>query len=133
MLLASEFTDSELHNIREMLTQRYKKDVEIELADCEFVLDKNSDQTTSCPTVFWYARGANFVVFKVGLFQYRTQFFYTPHDQYGTDIEQYTDLEECVATVLRTQSDHERERKAENSGNTSDQSVVGFKSSVIKK
>lgn len=111
MSLVSEFTDSELHNIREMLTQRYKTDVEIELADCELMLDKNSQQMSHCPTVFWHARGANFVVFKVGRFQYRTQFFYTPHEQYGTGIEQYHDLDECVAALLQTQADHERERQ----------------------
>ncbi len=116
MSLVSDFTDSELHNIREMLTQRYKKDVEIELADCELVLDKKSEEVTHCPTVFWHERGANFVVFKVGLFQYRTQFFYTPHEQYGTGIDQYNDLDECVAAALQTQADHERERQGVDSG-----------------
>ena len=118
MSLVSDFTDSEMHNIREMLTQRYKKDVEIELADCELALDKKSEQVTHCPTVFWHERGANFVVFKVGLFQYRTQFFYTPHEQYGTGIDQYHDLDECVAAVLQTQADHERERQGVDSGST---------------
>ncbi len=116
MPLVPDFTDSELHNIREMLMQRYKKDVTIELADCELVLDKNSAEVTRCPTVFWHARGANFVVFKVGIFHYRTQFFYTPHDQFGTGIDQYSDLAECVAAALQTQSDHEREREGVDSG-----------------
>lgn len=114
--LVSEFTDSELHNIREMLMQRYNQDVEIELADCELILDKNSGQAAPFPTVFWYAQGANFVVFKLGVLQYRAQFFYTPHDKYGTAIEQYTDLDECVTALLQTQADHERERQADNSG-----------------
>ena len=84
MSSAPDFTDSELHNIRGMLTQRYKTDVEIELADCELVLDKNSGDITHCPTVFWHAQGANFVIFKVGICHFRTQFFYTPHEQFGT-------------------------------------------------
>ncbi len=113
-----DFTDPELHNIREMLTQRYKKDVEIELADCELVLDKDSETLTHCPTVFWHERGANFVVFKVGMFQYRAQFFYTPHDQYGTGIDEYNDLDECIAAVLQTQADHEREKEGVESGST---------------
>ena len=118
MPLTSNFTDSELHNVREMLTQRYKKDVEIELADCELRLDRKSEETTSCPTIFWHERGTNFVVFKVGMFRYRTQFFYTPHDQYGTGIDEYNNLDECVAAVLQTQSDHEREQEGVDSGNT---------------
>jgi len=118
MTLTSNFTDSELYNVREMLTQRYKKDVEIELADCELQLDKSSELTTNCPTIFWHQRGANFVVFKVGAFRYRTQFFYTPHDQYGTGIDEYNNLAECVAAVLQVQSDHEREREGVDSGNT---------------
>jgi len=107
-----EFTDAELHGIREMLTQRYKKDVEIQLADCDLSLDKNDpEKTTSCPTVFWHERGASFVVFKTGFFRFRSQFFYTPHEQYGTGIEEFSELDECVAAVLQTQSDHERERE----------------------
>ena len=107
-----DFTDAELHGIREMLTQRYKKDVEIQLADCDLGIDKdNSEQTTSCPTVFWHERGASFVVFKTGFFRFRSQFFYTPHEHYGAGIEEYNELDECVAAVLQIQSDHERDRE----------------------
>ena len=113
-----EFTDSELHNIREMLVQRYQKEVEIQLADCELMLGKADTETVSCPTVFWYERGANFVVFKVGMFRFRSQFFYTPHEQYGTGIEEFNELDQCVAALLQTQSDHERERNGINSGIT---------------
>lgn len=112
-----DFTDSELHGIREMLTQRYKKDVEIQLADCDLILDRNTGEPVPCPTVFWHERGANFVVFKTGFFRFRTQFFYTPNDQYGTGIEEYSELDECVAAVLQTQSDHEREREGINAHN----------------
>lgn len=113
-----DFTNIELASIREMLSQRYQKDVEIHLADSEILLSAEAPQPAVCPTVFWHARGANFVVVKTGMFQYRTQFFYNPHDQYGTNIDQYNDLDECVAAVLQTQSDHEREREGVGSGST---------------
>ena len=112
-----DFTDSELHLIRQVLVQRYKKDVEIQLADCEIALDKDSEEVTSCPTVFWHAQGANFVVLKAGMFRFRTQFFYTPHEQYDTGIDEYNNLGECVTAVLQIQSDHEREDPSENSDN----------------
>lgn len=113
-----EFSDAELANIREMLFQRYRAEVEIHLADSEIRVEKNAtqndeqnhDNTLTCPTVYWHARGANFVVFKIADDHYRTQFFYTPHDQFGTGIDDYNNLDECVAAVLQTQADHERER-----------------------
>jgi hypothetical protein len=104
-----EFTGPELHRIREMLTQSYGKDVEIQLADCDLLLDGEDAESTACPAVFWHKRGANFVVFKLSMSQFRTQFFYTPHEKFGTGIDEYNDLDECVVAVLQTQSDHERE------------------------
>ncbi len=106
-----EFTDTELATIREMLMQRYRNTVEIQLADSDLCLGPG-DETVSCPTVYWHERGANFVVFKVGDCSYRTQFFYTPHEQFGTGIDEYDNLDECVAAALQTQSDHERKRAA---------------------
>lgn len=109
MPLIPDFTDAELHHIREMLTRRYRKDIEIELATCELILDKNSNDLVAYPTVFWYQRGSNFVVYKTGMDTFRARFFYTPHEQYGTGKDEYNQLDECVAAVLQTQEDHERE------------------------
>ena len=113
-----EFTDAEIAAIREMLVQRYHTEVEIHLADSELVLDKrqadkaedagDNPDTVNCPTVYWHERGANFVVFKCGESRYRTQFFYTPHEQFGTGIDEYDRLDECIAAALQTQADHER-------------------------
>ena len=112
---SSEFTDNELATIREMLVQRYRHEVEIHLADSEVLLNREQstghDETVTCPTVYWHAREANFVIFKCGESRYRTQFFYTPHEQFGTSIEEYHNLDECIAAALQTQSDHERARQ----------------------
>ncbi|MDD9854669.1 MAG: hypothetical protein OXU88_00665 [Gammaproteobacteria bacterium] len=115
-----EFTADELATIREMLVQRYRKEVEIHLADSEVCLDADArqsaagddsgDAAVSCPTVYWHERGANFVVVKTGARNFRTQFFYTPHEQFGTGIDAYQNLDECVAAALQTQADHERDR-----------------------
>ncbi len=106
--MSSDFTESEISTIRELLTQRYQKDIEIHLADSEVVLSSDMEEPQQGPTIFWHAREANFVVIKTGKYTYRTQFFYTPHDQFGTGIDEYSDLEKCVVAVLQTQSDHER-------------------------
>ena len=107
--MTEEFTDAELASIREMLQQRYRQEVQIHLADSELLLG-DDDAAQRCPTVYWHERDANFVVFKCAPGRYRTQFFYNPHEQYGTGIDEYTDIEQCVAAVLQTQSDHERAR-----------------------
>jgi hypothetical protein len=102
------FSDSELHHVRGMLTQQVKKDVEIQLSNCGLTLAKNPGQPILCPTVHWNANGANFIVYKTGDSCYKTQFFYTPHEQYGPHAEEYNNLCECVATVMQAQSEHVR-------------------------
>jgi hypothetical protein len=120
--MSLSFTESEISTIRNLLTQCYQKDVEIHLADSEVILSPDEQESKQYPTVFWHAREANFVVIKTGMLTYRTQFFYTPHDQYGTGNDEYSDLEMCVAAVLKMQSDHERERQETGSG-TSDETL----------
>jgi hypothetical protein len=115
-----EFTDSELHYIRDLLTERYHKEVEIQLANCDLVLEPGTGETVPCPTVLWHEENTNFVVFKIGMFCFRTQFFYTPHEQYSTDIEKYSELGECVTAILDARSNHERENHHNNSDESGD-------------
>lgn len=105
-----EFTETELWTIRSTLKERYGKDAPIELADAEVRLHPDDRVLTSCPTVFWSERGANFVLFKVGENQFRCQFFYRASEQFGTGREVYDDLGQCVITLLQVQSDHERDK-----------------------
>ncbi len=107
--MTPDFTDVELQTIRDMLQQRYGKTVEIQLADCEVLLNKGDAEPTTCPTVFWHERNTNFVVLKISMSRYRSRFFYTPHEQFGTGIKEHAQLDECVMSVLQAQSDHERE------------------------
>jgi len=107
--LTPEFTDSELHYIRDLLRKHFHKEVEIQIADCDLVLEPGTGETVPCPAVLWHEENTNFVAFKVGMFRFRAQFFYTPHEQYATDNEEYTGLHECVTAVLDARSDHQRE------------------------
>jgi hypothetical protein len=114
----ADFTDSELGTVARLVEQRYATPVPVEQADSELRLDPASDELSLCPTLYWSARGAHFVVFKVGEGRYRNQFFYTDADHYGTGRDEYDDLSDCVLTLLRVQADHERD-SASNSAKAS--------------
>jgi hypothetical protein len=58
------------------------------------------------------------VVCKVADGRYRSQFFYSEADQYGTGKDEYDDLNACVLTLLQVQSDHERQLANISSGAT---------------
>ncbi|MHB8256688.1 MAG: hypothetical protein ACYDHY_08105 [Acidiferrobacterales bacterium] len=105
-----DFSDTELWIIRSAVNQRYGKAIELQLADSDLRLDPAVSVLTTCPTVFWTERGANFVICKVAEGHYRSQFFYSIRDQFGTGREVYDDLAECVTILLQVQSDHERDR-----------------------
>ncbi len=105
-----DFSETELWVIRSAVNQRYGKTVELQLADSELKLDPAAPILSTCPTVFWAERGASFVVCKIGEERYRSQFFYSNRDQYGTGREVYDDLAECVTILLQVQSDHERDK-----------------------
>jgi hypothetical protein len=114
----SNFTEQECELVAELLRQRYRQPMSPELADSELQLDPASDQLTSCPTLFWSAQGANFVVCKTAAERYRCQFFYSDADHYGTGHTDYTDLRRCVLTLLRVQADHASQSKGLSSGAT---------------
>lgn len=105
-ITVSNFTEQECELVAELLQQRYRQTMLPELADSELQLDPASAELTSCPTLFWSAQGANFVVCKTAEKRFRCQFFYSDADQYGTGHTDYTDLHRCVLTLLRVQADH---------------------------
>ncbi len=112
MPIVIDYTDQELHCIREFLTSHYAKEVEIQLADCEWVLTpkpaESTAESTICRTVLWHEQGANFVIFKTGVGTYRARFFYTPREQFSTDSVEFTHLQTCLAEVLETRKHHHR-------------------------
>ena len=114
----SNFTEPEFELVADILRQRYRQTMTPELADSELQLDPGSAELTICPTLFWSAQGANFVVCKTAGNRYRCQFFYTDADQYGTGHTDYTDLRRCVLTLLRVQADHAGQSKGISSGAT---------------
>lgn len=113
----SDFTDAERWVLATTLTERYGAPVAVELADSEIKLDSASKEITLCPTFYWEQLGVEFVIFKVAENRYRSQFYYSITEQYGTNRE-FDDLAECVITTLRLQADHEKDRAGVTSGKT---------------
>jgi len=116
MTTISDFTDNELWIIKTALQERYGREIEPELAEVELRLDPFSPQLTPCPAVYWSEQGANFLIVKAGERRYKPQFFYRVHQQYGTGAEYYSDLTQCVVTLLQVQADHAA-KEAANGGN----------------
>ena len=106
MATIPDFNKNELWVIQDTLKQRYRREVETEQVDIEMRLNPHSTELVPCPAIYWQVDGVNFVIIKTGEGRYRSQFFYRVHQQYGTGIEEYTDLTECVVTLLQVQADH---------------------------
>ncbi len=107
----SDITDSETWIVRSALAERYKEEMDLQVADAEIRLNPSDRDTTACPAWYWEKDGCHFIVFKTGTRRYRCQFFYRPYQQYGTGVREYRDITECVVSLLQAQADHEaRER-----------------------
>ena len=117
----ADFDSAERWVIESALKERYGHIVPIELADSELKLDPDAPVLTACPSVFWSERGCNFLIFKTGEDRYRSQFFYSDEEQYGTGRAEFDELAECVGLLLKLQADHEKERQGVQSGMTGGQ------------
>ena len=113
----SDFTDADRWVVATALKERYGKIVAVEPADSEIRLDPAASEVTVCPTLYWEQRGVEFVIFKIGANRYRSQFFYSALEQFGTGRD-FDDLAECVTTTLKLQADHEKDRAGAGSGKT---------------
>ena len=112
-----DFSDADRWVVETALKERYGKRVAIEPADSELRLDPASKEVTVCPTLHWEERGVEFVIFKIAANRFRSQFYYSIGEQYGTGRD-FDDLAECVVTTLRLQADHEKDRAGARSGKT---------------
>ena len=104
------FDDSDLTLATELLARRYGHAVAIERAEAEISPETGGDAPIACPALFWEARGAQFVVCKVGEGRYRGQFFESGEPPADMAAREFVDLGDCVTSLLRVQSDRERLR-----------------------
>lgn len=113
-----DFTEAELKLVSQTLLERYGQVTPLQTADAEIQLNSESDELSTCPVLFWEARGASFVVFKLGASLFKSQFFYNEAAQYGTGKEAYDNLGDCVIVTLQVQADHEQQMNGIRSGMT---------------
>lgn len=113
----TDFSDLEKHIIQSSVDERWGKGkVVAEEVEVELRLAKGDRELTLCPAMYWQHGDCHFLISKVdgqsGIDggRYRSQFFYSPQQQFNTGIEEYTDLVECALSLLRLQADHESER-----------------------
>jgi hypothetical protein len=103
-----DFNKSEMWCVETTLKERYgeNKKIEILFADSEIRLSAGDNELVLCPVIFWKVDKVNFIIFKTGLERYKCQFFYKNSEQFGTGIEEYDNISECVTTLLQVQTDH---------------------------
>lgn len=105
-----DFTETELWVVRTTLKERYGKEIGIELADAEIMLDSERGLAWR-PTLWWFAKGASFAIIKVGEKNYRPIFSYHPETQIGTGVDAYDEIGDAVVDVLQVEADHMRRQK----------------------
>jgi hypothetical protein len=109
-----EFSDSELWVVKNTLTERYRgANVDILQGDSEIRLFPGDRELTEVPCLVWKVDKCNFVIFKSGVDRFRCQFFYSVRHQYGTGIEEFDNIGDCVTTLLKMQADYEASQHAE--------------------
>ena len=106
-------SDHEKHIIQTSINERWKTGTVVaEEVAVEMRLYPDDREVTPCPAMYWSNNGCNFLIAKTdddgnGHYKYRSQFFYSLKEQYGTGIPEYDDLGDCVLGLLRLQADHE--------------------------
>lgn len=110
MTTIPDFTSAEHDLVAATLRQRLGRSVTLELGDTELQLDPDAAIATSCTTLYWQARGVDFVVCKVGPPSDRARFFGEEAEAAGRGVDDMSDLAGCIVTLLRLQSDYERRR-----------------------
>lgn len=103
-----QFTDTELWTLRTTLDERYGHEMELQHGEAELRLSRQDRHLTVCPVIAWQDDACTLAVFKCGVGAYRSQFYYRLHQQFGTGIDNFDNLAECVVTLLQVQADHHR-------------------------
>jgi len=99
---------SELWTVETTLAERYRTKIDVQTVETEVRLSVSDRELTPCPAFYWEHGKCHFLICKIGEYRYRSQFFFRIHQQFGTDVDVYEDLTECVVTLLQAQADHQQ-------------------------
>jgi len=109
----SDFSDAEMWTINSTLRERYQEKIELEQVETEMRLNPYSIEPVTCPAIFWERDKCHFIICKTGDRLYRCQFYYRLYQMYGTGVEEYDDLSECIVSLLQVQADQNRQEEME--------------------
>lgn len=103
-----DFTETETWTVRETLKERWKGEkLSLEPAEVEVRLKPSDRELTLCPALFWEYNNSHFVIFKVADQAYKAQFYYQGREQYGTGINEFDNIHDCIVTLLQVHADLE--------------------------
>jgi len=108
-----DITETEEWIINTTLRERYGKDKEVQYADADIRLNPSDRELSTCPVFYWQDKDCNFVIFKTGERNYRSQFFYRSYQQFNTGVREYDDLSECAVTILQVQADQSAQEEGD--------------------
>lgn len=111
------FSASDIKLVQATLKERFGAEVaertEIKEADTEIRLTPADRELTVCPALFWIVGDCAFVIARTGQAAYRAMFYYSVKERFGTGVEEYDNLGDCVITLLKAQEDEETRRRGE--------------------
>ncbi len=101
--MSIDFLESEIKTIQNAVNQRWKKEnIDVNLADIEITKE---GELTLVPAVVWEDKNSTFIILKMGIFSYKSFFYYLTDKRFDTGVSEYNDLYECANTLLKAQAD----------------------------
>jgi len=111
-----DFTDTQVWTVTDSLKERFRAEIDVQLIESEVRIHPHDRELTEVPGLYWQAEDCNFIILKTGQNRFRCQFFYRVHQQYGTGIDEYDDLTDCIVSLLQVQSDQARNSQQDQDG-----------------
>ncbi|TNF98155.1 MAG: hypothetical protein EP297_08865 [Gammaproteobacteria bacterium] len=108
-----DFNDFELETVQKTVNERFGHEVEFQLADVEIRLSPFDRELVMRPAIYWKEDDCHFLIIKIGQHSYRPQFFYSVRHEYGTGVNEYVDIADCIIALLQTQADHHSQQKGD--------------------
>lgn len=101
--MPKDFSKEEINIINKAIATRWQE-MDIHLADIEIARSAKDEKTIPCPAVVWETADCTFVVAKVDELAYKSVFYYMSTKQIDTGVNEFNDLQDCVITLMKVQS-----------------------------